>query len=308
MGASLMLNDSIRVFLTVAEKRNFSKAAKSLFLTQPAVSFQIQMLEQYYGTILFDRVNRNINLTAAGELLFKYAKTMSKLQAELEKEMQNLTGTIKGRLLIGASTTIGEYILPYLVGSFKKKYPDVDVSLVVANTEEIEHGISDATLDVGLVEGPVKGKDLVIDKFIDDELVLIVPVNHPWANSNKISISEVKKYPFISREKGSGTRQIIETTLKKFAIDPEKLNIIMELGSTTAIKAAVSNGLGISIVSKYTVQDYLRYKKLSSVNFLETTFERQFIVVYHEKKFRTQAVQEFLKYLKSDEAHQLIKA
>ncbi|MFZ7103141.1 MAG: selenium metabolism-associated LysR family transcriptional regulator [Peptococcaceae bacterium] len=303
-----MLNDSIRVFLAVAEKRNFSKAAKSLFLTQPAVSFQIQMLEQYYGTVLFDRVNRNITLTAAGELLFKYTKEMSELQAELEKEMQNLTGTIKGRLLIGASTTIGEYILPYLVGSFKRKYPDVDVSLVVANTEEIENSILDTSLDVGLVEGPVRGKDLVIEKFIDDELLLIVPVDHPWAQSKKISIYDLDKCPFISREKGSGTRHIIENTLRKFAVDPHKLNIIMELGSTTAIKAAVCNGLGVSIVSKCAVQDLLKYHKVCTVSIQETKFERQFTVIYHEKKFRTQAVYELLKYLKDEEAHKLIKA
>jgi len=303
-----MLNDSIRVFLAVAEKRNFSKAAKSLFLTQPAVSFQIQMLEQYYGTVLFDRVNRNITLTAAGELLLKYAQEMSKLQAQLEKEMQELTGTIKGRLLIGASTTIGEYILPYLVGRFKKLYPEVDVSLVVANTEEIETHILDTTLDVGLVEGPVSGKDLVMEKFLDDELVLITPVNHPWVKNKKISVFELSKYPFISREKGSGTRHIMENTLKKVGFDPQNLKIIMELGSTTAIKAAVSNGLGVSIVSKWTVQEMVKHNKLATVTINETKFDRQFIVIYHEKKFRTQAVYEFLNFLKSDEVHTILEA
>jgi len=303
-----MLNDSIRVFLAVAEKRNFSKAAKSLFLTQPAVSFQIQMLEQYYGTILFDRVNRNITLTAAGELLLNYAQEMSKLQAQLEKEMQELTGTIKGRLLIGASTTIGEYILPYLVGRFKKQYPEVDVSLVVGNTEDIETSIHNTALDVGLVEGPVSGKDLVIEKFLDDELVLITHIDHPWIKNKKISVFELNKYPFITREKGSGTRHIMENALKKVGFDSHNLNIIMELGSTTAIKAAVSNGLGVSIVSKWTVQEMVKHNKLATVTINETKFERQFNVIYHEKKFRTQAVYEFLNFLRSDEVHSILKA
>ncbi|MFZ5943855.1 MAG: selenium metabolism-associated LysR family transcriptional regulator [Bacillota bacterium] len=302
-----MLNDSIRVFLAVAEKRNFSKAAKSLFLTQPAVSFQIQMLEQYYGTILFDRVNRNITLTAAGELLLKYAQEMSNLQAQLEREMQELTGTIKGRLLIGASSTIGEYILPYLVGIFKRKYPEVEVSLVVANTEDIETSILDTSLDVGLVEGPVNGKDLVVEKFLDDELVLVVPVNHPWVNKNGISVFELDKYPFITREKGSGTRYIMETALKKVGFDPQKLNIIMELGSTTAIKAAVINGLGISIVSKWTVKEQIKENRLAAININETKFEREFTVIYHERKFRTQAVYEFLNFLKIDEVKEILK-
>lgn len=303
-----MLNDSIKVFLAVAEKRNFSKAAKSLFLTQPAVSFQIQMLEQYYGTVLFDRVNRNITLTAAGELLLSYALKMSNLQAQLEKEMQELTGTIKGRLLIGASTTIGEYLLPSLVGNFIKKYPEVEVSLVIGNTEDIENSISNTTLDIGLVEGPVSGKDIVVEHFLDNELVLIVPPEHPLTKKKHISVFELSKYPFISREKGSGTRHIMENALKKVGFDPLNLNTIMELGSTTAIKAAVSSGLGISIVSKWTVQEMAKHNKLVTLTLNETKFERQFILIYHEKKFRTQAVYEFLNFLKSDEVLTILKS
>lgn len=298
-----MLNDSIKVFLAVAEKRNFSKAAKSLFLTQPAVSFQIQMLEQYYGTILFDRVNRNITLTAAGELLLSYAKRMSGLQAQLEKEMQDLTGTIKGKLLIGASTTIGEYILPSLVGNFIKKYPEVEVSLVIGNTEDIESHILDTSLDIALVEGPVSGKDIVAEHFLDDELVLIVPPEHPLTKNKKISVFELSKYPFISREKGSGTRHIMENALKKVGFDPLNLNIIMELGSTTAIKAAVSSGLGISIVSKWTVKEMAKQNKLVTLNINETKFEREFILIYLEKKFKTKAVYEYLNFLRSNEVH-----
>ncbi|MGI6226430.1 MAG: selenium metabolism-associated LysR family transcriptional regulator, partial [Peptococcales bacterium] len=296
-----MLNDNIKIFLAVAEKRNFSKAAKSLFLTQPAVSFQIQMLEQYYGTVLFDRVNRNITLTAAGELLLKYANELSVLQAQLEREMQELTGNIKGKLLIGASTTIGEYILPYVVGCFKKKYPEVDVSLIIGNTGDIESRIQDTTLDVGLVEGPVNGKDLIKEKFLDDELILIAPIGHPLTINKKISIFELSKYPFISREKGSGTRHIMESAFKKVGFDPQKLNIIIEIGSTTAIKAAVNNGLGVAIVSKWTVQEMLKQNKLATVQIDEIKFERQFMVIYHEKKFRTQAVYEFLKFLRCNE-------
>ena len=136
-----MLSDSMRVFITVADKKNFSKAAKALSLTQPAVSFQIQTLEQYYQTMLFDRVNRHVKLTAAGELLLDYAVHMKNLQAELERNMQQLTGHVKGELLIGASTTIGEYILPYVVGSFKQDYPDVNVTIQIMNTIDIGNAV-----------------------------------------------------------------------------------------------------------------------------------------------------------------------
>ena len=249
-----MLNDSIRVFLTVVEKKSFSKAAKALFLTQPAVSFQIQMLEEYYGTRLFDRVSRNIVLTEAGHMLLKYANEMSNLQQELEKEMQDLTANIKGKLKIGASTTIGEYIAPYILGAFKQMYPEVQLSLEVANSEDIEAAVHDTTLDIGLIESSLIGKDLEAIPFLQDKMMLITPPDHPWAKTDSISVFELDKYPFISREKGSGTRVEMEQHLKKAGFSANNLNVIMELGSSSAIKAAVESNLGISILSKWTVQ------------------------------------------------------
>ncbi len=298
-----MLNDSIRVFLTVAEKKNFSHAAKALSLTQPAVSFQIQTLEQYYGTILFDRVNRNITLTAAGELLKEYALHMNKLQSELEREMQKLTGKVKGELQIGASTTIGEYILPRLIGSFKKKYPEVMVSLEINNTLEIAKSVLENSLDIALVEGPVTNSNFIVEDFLDDELVLIVPPTHPWANREEISIEELKEYPFISREKGSGTRSVTEKAFNKIDFPLTNLKINMELGSTTAIKAAVINGLGVAIVSKYAVAEEVRLGKLVVVPIKEIKFKRKFIIIYREGKFQTQAANKFLQYLETQKEY-----
>lgn len=302
-----MLNDSIRVFLTVVEKKSFSKAAKALFLTQPAVSFQIQMLEEYYGTRLFDRVSRNIILTEAGHLLLKYANEMSRLQAELEKEMQDLTGSIKGKLKIGASTTIGEYIAPYILGAFKKMYPEVELSLEVSNSEDIEAAIHDTALDIGLVEGPPIGKDLESLPFLQDQLVLITSKDHPWSNLDSISVFELDKYPFISREKGSGTRMEMEQHLKKAGFSANNLNVIMELGSNSAIKAAVESGLGVAMISRWAVQDSVRAGVLAQVKLKEDEFERTFRIIYHKKKFRTQASEEFLRFLKSDDIQGLLE-
>ncbi|MGM9525075.1 MAG: selenium metabolism-associated LysR family transcriptional regulator, partial [Peptococcaceae bacterium] len=283
------------------------KAAKALFLTQPAVSFQIQMLEEYYGTRLFDRVSRNIILTDAGHLLLKYANEMSRLQAELEREMQDLTSNIKGKLKIGASTTIGEYIAPYILGAFKNMYPDVELSLEVANSEDIEASIHDTTLDIGLIEGPLIGKDLESIPFLTDHLQLVTSVDHPWANLDTISVFELDKFPFISREKGSGTRAEIEQHLKKAGFSANNLNIIMELGSSSAIKAAVESGLGISILSKWAVQDKVKAGLLHTINLKEDEFTRVFRIIYHKKKFKTQASEEFLRFLKSDEIEQIIE-
>lgn len=302
-----MLNDSIRVFLTVVEKKSFSKAAKALFLTQPAVSFQIQMLEEYYGTRLFDRVSRNIILTEAGHLLLKYAEEMSRLQAELEKEMQDLTSSIKGKLKIGASTTIGEYIAPYILGAFKKMYPEVELSMEVSNSEDIEAAIHDTALDIGLAEGPPIGKDLESLPFLQDQLVLITSKDHPWSNLESISVFELDKYPFISREKGSGTRMEMEQHLKKAGFSANNLNVIMELGSNSAIKAAVESGLGVAMISRWAVQDSVRAGVLAQVKLKEDEFERTFRIIYHKKKFRTQASEEFLRFLKSDDIQGLLE-
>lgn len=293
--------------MTVVEKESFSKAAKALFLTQPAVSFQIQTLEEYYGTRLFDRVNRQIALTETGRLLLKYANRMSQLQSELEKEMQELTGTIKGRLLIGASTTIGEYIVPQLLGTFKRKYPEVELILEVANTEDIENKIHDTSLDIGLVEGPVTGKDIEKEFFIEDHLAVITGIHHPWAKKGEISVFELDQYPFVSREKGSGTRMVIEEALKKAGFSPNNLNVIMELGSTSAIKAAVANDLGVSIISKWAAKEKVKMGQIAKVEIKELDFERDFSIIYHKKKFRTHAVDGFLRFLKSQEAKSLLK-
>lgn len=228
---------------------------------------------------------------------------MNKLQSELEREMQKLTGKVKGELQIGASTTIGEYILPRLIGSFKKKYPEVMVSLEINNTLEIAKSVLENSLDIALVEGPVTNSNFIVEDFLDDELVLIVPPTHPWANREEISIEELKEYPFISREKGSGTRSVTEKAFKKIDFPLTNLKINMELGSTTAIKAAVINGLGVAIVSKYAVAEEVRLGKLVVVPIKEIKFKRKFIIIYREGKFQTQAANKFLQYLETQKEY-----
>ncbi|MFZ7101028.1 MAG: selenium metabolism-associated LysR family transcriptional regulator [Peptococcaceae bacterium] len=303
-----MLSDSMRVFLTVVDKKSFSKAAKSLFLTQPAVSFQIQMLEEYYGTRLFDRISRNITLTEAGNLLWGYAKDMSQQQKELERKIQELTGTTKGKLVIGASTTIGEYIIPYLLGAFKKKYPEVEISLDVGNTEDVENGITNTTLDLGLVEGPVNSKEIEEKIFLKDQLVLITSQHHPLAEKENVSVFELEKYPFILREKGSGTRIEMEKHLKNAGFLLNNLKVVLELGSTSAIKRAVQSGLGISIISKWAAREKVRRRQIHEAYFIEDKFERHFSIIVHKKKFRTQAVDEFINFLNTKEALKVVES
>ena len=303
-----MLSDSMRVFITVADKKNFSKAAKALSLTQPAVSFQIQTLEQYYQTMLFDRVNRHVKLTAAGELLLDYAVHMNNLQAELERNMQQLTGHVKGELLIGASTTIGEYILPYVVGNFKQDYPDVNVTIQIMNTKDIGSAVSNKTFDLGIVEGPLDmGESIEAHKFLEDELVLAMPADHPLASKGTITLEELKTLPYITREPGSGSRLIFEQALIDADFDIEDLNIVMELGSTTSIKSAIMGGLGISTISKWAIQDLLKTGKVVALNIEGLTLKRNFNIILNHEKFQSEATGKFLDFLDDDNIKKILE-
>ena len=303
-----MLSDSMRVFITVADKKNFSKAAKALSLTQPAVSFQIQTLEQYYQTMLFDRVNRHVKLTAAGELLLDYAIHMNNLQAELERNMQQLTGHVKGELLIGASTTIGEYILPYVVGSFKQDYPDVNVTIQIMNTKEISSAVESKTFDLGIIEGPLEQSDVIeAHNFLEDELVLAIPSDHPFAKKESITLEELKELPYITREPGSGSRLIFEQALIDADFDIEDLNIVMEFGSTTSIKSAIMGGLGVSIISKWAVQDLVKAGKVAALNVQGLTLKRSFHIILNQEKFHSEATGKFLDFLDVDNINKILE-
>lgn len=292
-----MLSDSLKVFITVAEKKNFSKAAKALNLTQPAISFQIQTLEQYYQTMLFDRVNRHVKLTEAGELLLEYALSMNDLQSELERKMQQLTGHVKGVLMIGASRTIGEYILPKIICNFKKDYNDVDVTLEIYNTKTVETNVLNRQLDFGLIESKISNEELYYQTLLIDELVLVVPINHSWADKEFVDIKELEGEPFIIREPGSGSRLVFEQALIDAEFDIENLNIIMEIGNITAIKSAINSGLGISVMSKWAAYDIVTLKKASIVRIKNLKMFREFSIIINQKNFESEACSKFIRYL-----------
>jgi len=243
-----MEDHKLKVFCTVAETKSFSKTSEIIHLTQPAVSLQIQALEEVYETKLFDRSSSTVTLTPAGEVLYKFAKEILHLYANVEKVIGEMTGLVKGSISIGASSTIGNYVLPALITDFKKTHPKIKVHMLVGNSKRVVELLNSGNVDLGLVEGEVTRQKMAIEKILSDELLLIVPSYHPWAKKKEISISELTKEPFIIREGGSGTRQMIEKFFALHGIAPQDMRISMVLGSTVAIKEAVENGLGVSIV------------------------------------------------------------
>jgi DNA-binding transcriptional LysR family regulator len=294
-----MEDHKLRVFCTVAETRSFSKTSEIIHLTQPAVSLQIQALEEVYETKLFDRSSSTVTLTPAGEILYKYAKEILTLYASADKVIGELTGLVKGSISIGASSTIGNYLLPGVITDFKKAHLKIKMHLLVGNTKRVVELLNSGNIDLGLVEGEVTRQKIFVEKLLPDELLLVVPSHHPWAKKRDVSISELTKEPFIFREAGSGTRQMIEKFLASHGISPQDMKISMVLGSTEAIKEAVENGLGVSIVSRWAARKESKYGSLHLLRIKEEKIVRDFSLILSKNSVSSHAVDEFLTYVKS---------
>ena len=274
-----MEDHKLKVFCTVAETRSFSKTSEIIHLTQPAVSLQIQALEEKYETKLFDRSSNTVTLTPAGETLYKYAKEILALYASADKAIGKQTGLVKGSLAVGAGSNIGNYLLPSLITEFRNAHPKIKIYLHVSNTKRVVELLNAGNVDIGLVEGDVVRQKMVVKKLLSDELVVIVPLHHPWAKKKEVSVSDIVKEPFIFREAGSGTRQVIEKFLARHGITPHDMNISSILGSTEAIKDAVENGLGVSIISRWAARKEGRYGTLRMLNIKEEKSVRDFSLV-----------------------------
>lgn len=301
-----MEDHKLKVFCTVAETKSFSKASEIIHLTQPAVSLQIQALEELYETKLFDRSSSSVKLTKTGETLYKYAKQILSLYSDAEKIIGDMTGLVKGSISVGASTTIGNHLLPIIVSEFKKTRPKIKLHMRVGNTKRIIELLNSGNIDFGIVEGEIAKQKIKNEVLLSDELCVIVPAYHMWAKKKDISIFELPKEPFILREEGSGTRQVIEKYLADHGITVQSMKIALILGSTEAIKEAVENGLGVSIVSKWAARKETRYGTLKLLSIKEEKMMRDFTLISGRNYVPTHAVDEFLSYLRTYKADKLL--
>ena len=290
-----MADRRLQVFYTVARLLSFTKAAETLHMTQPAVTFQVRQLEEHFNTRLFDRTHNRISLTDAGKQVFRVADKIFQLYDEMEDAVRQVTGEISGALIIGASTTIAEYMLPALLGDFKGKYPDVNVHLKVSNTDGIVSMVENNDIDLGVVEAPVSNKNLVVENCRMDQLVVIGPKGHPLAGQASVQAASLTAFPYISREEGSGTRDVIEDYFQSQGVSFTDMQITMELGSPEAIKGAVESNMGISIVSKATIVKELQLNSLAAIK-LDPPLERPFSFVHQKQKFRHRAMDELLEF------------
>jgi len=284
-------------FVNVVEGGSFTHAAKTLFMTQPAISWQIKSLEQELELQLLERKERHIVLTEAGRLFYTHARRIVRQYEEAINEMEQFKGLEKGHLKIGASTIPGEYILPSLIGSFKNKYPGATLTMQIADTGAIIEMLLANEIHLGITGAKLKEPKLEWHPFFKDEVVLVVGKNHPLAQKDSITLQELKQQEFVAREKTSGTWMVVREELQAKGFSSSDLKINMEIGSTRAVITAVEAGLGLSWVSRLAVQDALRLGLLKELPVEDLKIQRDLYLTYNKKKTLSPLAQEFIEHI-----------
>ncbi len=288
----------LRIFVKIAELKSFTLAAKSCMLTQPTVSQHVAALEGFLGLKLFDRRGKDLYLTGAGEILYRHAKEITALFDVLFQSLELYKGKKIGRLRLGASTIPGEHILMELLGEFRDICPDLKISVRITDTEQVVKMLLDRSVDLAVVGAELKQRGLVFTPLMPDELVLIVPKGHRWWKASKIEMKDVIREPFVMRESGSGTRMELGRKLQSIGIDPVDLHVVAEVGTTTAVKEAVESGLGISFVSRLSIEKELKYKVFKHVPVRNFVCSRWIYLVRESGRTPSPVSSAFVKFLK----------
>lgn len=285
----------LRSFHEVARSGSFSKAAENLNITQPALSRQIVTLEKTVGMNLFNRHNRGVNLTDAGRRLYEYAEDVLKLLDKASKTLKEMQNLESGQLKIGASTTIGNYLLPTWIAKFLNLHPGVDVSLQVGNSETIIEQLVDGLFDIAFVASFSSSPRLCIEPLLEDEILLLVGPNHPLAKTDSFLQIDLSKEVLIFREPGSATKQAVDSLLVKAGIQPTR---VITLGNTEAVKRIVMSGMGVTFLSKHTVSLELKTGLLFAPNIPDLRVKRRFLSVYPKGVRLSPAALSFLSHVK----------
>lgn len=288
---------ALEVFCRIVELKSFSRAAEAVYLTQPTVSGHIKGLEEFVGLKLLDRLGREVVPTKAGELLYGYAKQVLALRNQAIQALDEYKGSLKGHLVVGGSNIPGEYVLPALLARFKTRYPDISITLKIADSREIARGVLDGAYELGAVGARFDDGQLVYAKFLEDELVLVLPADHPWAAKPVVNLKELSAQQIILREVGSGSRKVLEEALRSAGMNADALAVVAELGSTEAIRQAVKAGAGVSVISLRAIQEDLERGTLRTVPLEGVRLIRDFYLVYHKNRSRSPLCETFVTFL-----------
>ncbi|BFM39165.1 LysR family transcriptional regulator [Synechocystis sp. LKSZ1] len=290
--------DQLRILKAIAAEGSFKRAADTLYVSQPAVSLQVQNLEKQLNVPLFDRGGRKAQLTEAGYLLLNYGEKILTLCQETCRAIEDLQNLQGGTLIVGASQTTGTYLLPRMIGLFRQKYPDVSVQLQVHSTRRTSWGVANGQVDLAIIGGEVPSElqdTLQVIPYAEDELALIMPVFHPLAKVETIQKEDLYKLKFISLDSQSTIRKVIDKVLSQGEIDTKRLKIEMELNSIEAIKNAVQAGLGAAFVSTTAIEKELEMKVLHIAPIREVEVRRTLYVIINPNRYRSKAAEAFIK-------------
>lgn len=276
---SLSFDFRLHVFYLVAKHLSFTKAAQELFITQPAVTKHIKELEIQLALALFERRNNQVTLTRAGQVLFTHVEAIRQNYRQLELDLSSLTQQVKPELRLGASSTLAQYVIPGILARFASQFPGIALSLLSGNTQQVEQALLEGQIDLGLVEGRSHRSDLRYTSFQKDELVLVGRADHPLAHRDEISLEELVRLDFISRERGSGSREVIEHALQQAGIGLAQVNILLEIASTEGIKSYLKHSSCMAFLSLVALEEELRSGALCVVDVAQLSIERDFYAV-----------------------------
>ena len=289
----------LETFSRVAELKSFSKAANDLFLTQPTVSGHILSLEQSLSLRLFDRTGKGIRLTKAGEVFLKYASKILSFRKDLLNALSEFSQGIRGELSLGASTIPGEYLLPKLMGHFKKDHPHFIISLKIADTKEIVQYVLQDNIELGIIGAKLDHSSLHYEKFEEDEIIIVAPSDHPLIRKRRVTLEELLNELWIIREEGSGTQIAVEKALRKKGKSLKQFNVAMEMGSTSSVKEGVKANLGLAFISRRAAEEELNQGLFSRIDVegIEP-ISRQIYIVSHRGRTLSPIGMEFHRFLK----------
>ena len=274
-----MFDFRLKVFDTVARRLSFTKAADELYITQPAVTKHIKQLENHFKLPLFERKGNTVSLTTAGQLLLKHTESLQEISRRLEYEINLLNESHKGSLKLGASTTVFQYVLPPLLARFNSSYKDVHLQMLHANTEHIEQALLRKEIELGVIEGDSKRRDIHYTPFARDEIVLVSSAKNPLAKKDEIRIDELRTIPLLLREPGSGTLEVVINALQKADIKVSGLNVEMYLGSSEAIKSYLLHSSCMAFISRHAVLKEVESGCLKILSIKRFSIPRQFFFI-----------------------------
>jgi len=292
----------LRIFYTVAQRQSVTAAAADLLLSQPGVSLQLKALEKELGCPLFERGGPKLRLTQAGEVLYRSAVSILSAKDEAERAITELRDGTRGRLILGAGTTGGMYVLPRIVQAYRRKWPETEIVFHIGTTDQILEKLLQNVLDMGVVGGPIEDRRFVAEPICTDELVLIAAPSHPVASLGKVTLKDLGGVPFVVPEAGSRTRQLVERRLREAGVP---LRIAMQLPGTEGVKRAVEAGLGIGMVSRYAVEAEFLAGVLRQIPFEDWGLTRSMNLVFRNQKYFSPVGERFREFAKSYGAEHL---